>query len=458
MSLRGEYIWDGSYLIGADTEVDDMGHEAYIMSQISGTYGEDMTNALEEEHDRLSQLNDQQLTVDPIYKKLQQEGQDIDDVANLVDKLNRYGIEHTDPELIYDAYQMLKTIHPEQYSTPEITDAMNVLKGGDARYYGVKNYGYTIIRDDNFEVYGWNEKAAKSILNAIYEMAGEELNDPNSEVWDEEITIHDYQNNKSYTMTVRELEENPFKLAATPAALVQSKKHGMQYINPIAAGSSQNWQKQYTSENFSNMNFKLWLENEDEDKIKKLGDELKDLDLQKYSVLGHGTTNSETAKNIVKTGLRYSDPNLDRQAIPLFDSSSPIPSQTENLNTILNWGHKNSRAVVLIAIPNAEEGQRGGSFHFNSVWQQIPDDKLTDFYDRPSPKHTAKYIIKPEYIAGYVDADTATFHPNPNFNPTPLNKKNKWWLETPAPIKHKPAKFNPIPQPTTTVATDLDVW
>lgn len=259
MSLRGEYIWDGSYLIGADTETDDMGHEAYIMSQIAGTYGEDFTNALEEEHDRLSQLNDQQLPVDPIYKKLQQEGYDIDDVENLVDKLKRYGIEHIDPELIHDAYQMLKAMHPEQYSTPEIIDAMNVLKGGDARYYGVKNYGYTIIRDDNFEVYGWNEKAAKSILNAIYEIAGEELNDPNSEVWDEEITIHDYQNDKSYTMTIRELEEKPFKLAATPAALVQSKKHGMQYINPIASGGSQNWQKQYTSENFSTMNFKLWL-------------------------------------------------------------------------------------------------------------------------------------------------------------------------------------------------------
>jgi hypothetical protein len=30
-------------------------------------------------------------------------------------------------------------------------------------------------------------------------------------------------------------------------------------------------------------NFKLWLENENEDKIKKLGDELKDLDLQNTS-------------------------------------------------------------------------------------------------------------------------------------------------------------------------------
>jgi hypothetical protein len=457
MSLRGEYIWDGSYLIGADTEVDDMGHEAYIMSHISGTYGEDMTNALEEEHDRLSQLNNQQLLVDPIYKKLQQEGYDIDDVANLVDKLNRYGIEHTDPELIYDAYQMLKTMHPEQYSTPEITGAMNVLKGGDARYYGVKNYGYTIIRDDNFEVYGWNEKAAKSILNAIYEMAGEELNDPNSEVWDEEITIHDYQNNKSYTMTVRELEENPFKLAATPAALLQSKKHGMQYINPIAAGGSQNWQKQYTSESFSNMNFKLWLENEDEDKIKRLGKQLKDLDLQKYSVLGHGTS-KQTAENILKTGLRYSDPNLDRQTIPLFDSQSPIQNQTNNLKSILNWKHKNSKAIVLLGIPNPKEDERGGEQHFQSVWDEIPKEKLTDLNGNPTDKNSFKYIIKPEYIMGYVDTNTATFHPNPNFKPTPLNKKNKWWVEPPS----LPRQFNRkiIPQLNTPTAqySDPDVW
>lgn len=214
------------------------------------------------------------------------------------------------------------------------------------------------------------------------------------------------------------------------------------------------------------MNFKLWLENEDEDKIKRLGKQLKDLDLQKYSVLGHGTTNSETAKNIVKTGLRYSDPNLDRQAIPLFDSSSPIPSQTESLNTILNWGHKNSRAVVLIAIPNPEEGQRGGSRHFNSVWDEIPKNKLTDFYGKPSPKNTFKYIIKPEYIAGYVDANTATFHPNPNFNPGKLETKNKWWLKPPS----LPQQFNRkiIPQSNTptittdtdtiTAATNLDVW
>ena len=40
MPLRGEYIWDGSYLTGADTETDDMGHEVYIISNIAGTYGE----------------------------------------------------------------------------------------------------------------------------------------------------------------------------------------------------------------------------------------------------------------------------------------------------------------------------------------------------------------------------------------------------------------------------------
>ena len=252
MPLRGEYIWDGSYLTGADTETDDMGHEAYIISNIAGGYGEDFANALEEEYERLSELSEEQLPVDPIYKKLTQQGYDIDELGDLIEKIKRYGMESPIPEYVYDAYLMLKAMHPEDYSDPKLTEAMNVLNGGDARYYGVKNYGYTIVRDNNFETWGWDENIAKSILSAIYEMAGEELNDPNSEVWDEEITVHDYKGDKPYTMTVKELEENPFKISAAPAAVVQSKKHGMQYINPLAAGGSKNWQQQYTSESFSN--------------------------------------------------------------------------------------------------------------------------------------------------------------------------------------------------------------
>jgi hypothetical protein len=59
---------------------------------------------------------------------------------------------------------------------------------------------------------------------------------------------------------------------------------------------------------------------------------------------------------------------------------------------------------------------------------------------------------------GYVDTNTATFHPNPNFKPTPLNKKNKWWVEPPS----LPRQFNRkiIPQLNTPTAqySDPDVW
>ncbi len=208
------------------------------------------------------------------------------------------------------------------------------------------------------------------------------------------------------------------------------------------------------------MKFKLWLENEQENKIKKLGDQLKNLDLQKYSVLGHGTPNVNTAKNIMKTGLRYSDPDLDRQAVPLFDSKVPIQDQPENLNLILNWTHRNSRAVVIIAIPNPVERKGSPSHYFQAVWDQIPDDELTDFYGRPSPLNTFKYIIKPEYIAGYVDADTATFHPNPKFKPSQPQTKDKWWANPPDFRQHIPSP-DPIAVPSpskddTPVASDTD--
>lgn len=207
------------------------------------------------------------------------------------------------------------------------------------------------------------------------------------------------------------------------------------------------------------MNFKLWLENENEDKIKSLGQQLKHLDQQKYSILGHGTT-KQTAENILKTGLRYSDPNLDRQTIPLFDSESPIQNQTNNLNSILNWKHKNSKAIVLIGIPNPKEDERGGEQHFQSVWDEIPKEKLTDFHGNPTDKNSFKYIIKPEYIMGYVDANNATFHTNPNFNPPPLNTKNKWWLEPPSLPQQSNRKIIPMPQlnTPTTQYSDPNVW
>jgi hypothetical protein len=199
--------------------------------------------------------------------------------------------------------------------------------------------------------------------------------------------------------------------------------------------------------------FKLFLENKD--KIKSLGEQLKHIDTQKYSILGHGTTNTHTAQSIINSGLKYSEPNLDRQAIPLFDSKSPIENQIDNLKSILNWTHKNSKAIVIIGIPNPQKEQRGGDAYFQSVWDKIPHNQLTDIKGNNTTKTSLKYIIKPEYLMGYIDTESTTFIPNPNFNPTPI-KSNKWWSN---PIQNitKP-KFTNIPQINQNNQKYPEVW
>lgn len=208
------------------------------------------------------------------------------------------------------------------------------------------------------------------------------------------------------------------------------------------------------------MKFRLFLENDEDKKIQKLGNELKNLDLKNYSIVGHGTSNPEIAQNIVKTGLRYSEPNLNRQTIPLFDSTIPIEKQTNNLKTILNWGHKNSKAIVVIGIPNPPDDQAAGLLYFQSVWDEIPEDKLTDLYGNPTSKNSFKYIIKPHYIMGYIDANTASFYPNPKFNPPPIERTDKWWGQPPKfrNTAKNQSEHTPIPMPNNSSSSLVDIW
>ena len=173
------------------------------------------------------------------------------------------------------------------------------------------------------------------------------------------------------------------------------------------------------------MKFKIFLENEENEKIEKLGNQLKYIDNTKYNILGHGT-NQFSAKNIINTGLKYSQPDLNRQAIELFHSREPIEKQIDSLKLILNWTHKQSKYIVLIAIPHPTEDVNY-NHHMQGVWEKIPKHKRTNPDGTPTENTTIKYVIKSEFLLGYVDANTATFYPNNNFNPPPIETKNKWW-------------------------------
>ena len=108
------------------------------------------------------------------------------------------------------------------------------------------------------------------------------------------------------------------------------------------------------------MNFKSFLESSESHLIQHLGNQLKQFNNKNYSILGHGTSNKTIAEKISQEGIKYHSPDLNRQALSLFDQNKLIQNQYDNLNTILNWPHKNSKFIVLIGIPNAPQHMRGG--------------------------------------------------------------------------------------------------
>lgn len=248
MPLRGEYIWDGSYLQGANTDIDDTGHAGAIMQKIAGNYAEDFMRALKEYHNTFSSMDQEQIETDPNYQKVEQAGYDLDQMETLIRELNNWDM-GVNPDDVHSAFEILHALEPENYNKLELIEAMQVLNGGDARLYGVKHFGDIIIRDNSFEVWGWSKKTAKSILSAIYDMIGYEM-ETDPEEYNQEIDIYDYKTEKSYTMTIKELEQNPMQLSAVPPSVIQTKKGAMSILDPRSRGGSQNWQQHYTSESF----------------------------------------------------------------------------------------------------------------------------------------------------------------------------------------------------------------
>lgn len=254
MGLRGEYIWDGTYLMGADTDVDDMGHETRILESISHEYGENLLEELQEILSQLNSIPDDQLESNPLFRKIDDATIEIDEIESIVNKLQRsiYS-EILDSTEIATAFDIVKTVYPESYSDPRDQDAIKALNRDlDPRIFGMKYYDYVLIRNNNFDVWGWNQSRAKSIMSAIHELVGEELGDPKSELWDKTITVNDFSvpKSKPYVMTIRELDENPLIISKAP--VVTSKDERTPYIDPTTRGSTQSWQQRYTSESFSN--------------------------------------------------------------------------------------------------------------------------------------------------------------------------------------------------------------
>lgn len=249
MPLRGEYIWDGIHHISADDKVDDVGHEAATLQKISGMYAEDFFHVLSDYYNKFYAMDEDELLKNPLYQKIDEAGYDLDQLKKIANHLKNYegGV---DPDEVHEAFEILQILEPENYISPDLIEAMKVINGGDSRLYALKHFGDIIIRHNSFEVWGWNRQIANKILNGIYDIFGYQLeNDP--EEYEQEIDIFDHKTKKAYTMTIRQLEENPMQLSSVPPSVIQTKKGAISILDPRSRGGSQNWQQHYTSESFS---------------------------------------------------------------------------------------------------------------------------------------------------------------------------------------------------------------
>jgi len=136
-----------------------------------------------------------------------------------------------------------------------------------------------------------------------------------------------------------------------------------------------------------------------------------------FSTLGHGTR-TDAAKQAMEDGLKAKTPDLFSTTIPLFDATKTYEEQVDQvINTLTHWPHLDSKAIVVVMIPNPEEGEQGGSTYFNSVFEELPGGNT---------EHEERFVVPGKYIKGYVDIEKKEFIPNPNFDPEKPTLKPPW--------------------------------
>lgn len=242
--LRGEYLYDG-HLIGADTNINDGGHEAYIQQAICNTYAEELVSIANE-----------------ILEK-QKDSEESEELKTHKDQVEKYLYDDHDPDNVLSLYDRIKKISPQSVSNQKLTEAMKALDyNGDARKYGCQYLDYIIIRDENFEVWELNQDTAKKIVDAAYEMVDYQNRNMLPR---QTINVGSYKTGKTREYTIGDLQEG--KLFVTPTLpktkanffipSLKPKKYNFQ-ARPAGLSPTQYHQAKSTSESFS---FKEWFKN-----------------------------------------------------------------------------------------------------------------------------------------------------------------------------------------------------
>ncbi len=201
VEIRGEYwIQDGNVDF-ADGNIGDDNHESIAIRHIFYSYSDNVVSLAEE----------LELETESDYEGYDG-GPDIEAISGLL-------------QMIWE-HLTSKGMNKQQ-AEKHILEKLGVNKeafqvlwgGGDARLYVMKYEGWIAVRENNVEVYGYDEKKKKHLINGIYDILGEE----NIIAENVELSVYDYKTKKNWTTTLADLERPPTLQTNTPATTTYNK-------------------------------------------------------------------------------------------------------------------------------------------------------------------------------------------------------------------------------------------
>ena len=138
-----------------------------------------------------------------------------------------------------------------------------------------------------------------------------------------------------------------------------------------------------------------------EEFITKFDQLLTTLDKQETMVALHGTR-EEVCPKICEDGLQYKLPSLSSTAVQQRMAYGQHEMHYDNYESLLNWGHRNYKGLVILAIPYE-------CYYKEGLWNRFQETN-SSFYGGQD------YRIDPDFVVGYIDVTNKKIVLNPKYN------------------------------------------
>ena len=138
-----------------------------------------------------------------------------------------------------------------------------------------------------------------------------------------------------------------------------------------------------------------------EEFISKFDQLITELDRQETIVAIHGTR-EEVCPMICEKGLQYRSPSLSSTAVLQDMAWGQHEMHYDNYESLLNWGHKNYKGLVILAIPYE-------CYYKEGLWNNFQDTNSSAYGGQD-------YRIDPDFVVGYIDVTQKKIVLNPKYN------------------------------------------